>query len=323
MFCSTVIPTIGRPTLARAVTSVLDQVLTRADFEIIVVNDSGQRLVDETWQQAACVRIVETQQHERSVARNTGAALARGKYLHFLDDDDWLLPGALERFWTLAQTAKAAGWLYGATQLVDRAGQPLLPLHHKLTGNCLIQTLAGEWIPLQASLIKTETFFDVGGFNPLLTGPEDIDLLRRIALHSDLAGDESLVACVGMGQTNSSTNQASHAPQSRWAREQILNQPGVLGRLHNSIRSAVQPESSAAGWHGRLLRIYLTSLLWNVQRGKLTTAISRAAFATAGLIAAGTHVVSAEFWRAIVRAYASETFRHGRQPVDPWGFDLG
>jgi hypothetical protein len=41
--------------------------------------------------------------------------------------------------------------------------------------------MAGEWIPLQASLIEAKTFFTVGGFNPLITGPEDIDLLRRIA----------------------------------------------------------------------------------------------------------------------------------------------
>ena len=42
MFCTTVIPTIGRPTLNRAVTSLLEQAFTADDFEIIVVNDSGR-----------------------------------------------------------------------------------------------------------------------------------------------------------------------------------------------------------------------------------------------------------------------------------------
>jgi hypothetical protein len=44
MFSSTVIPTIGRPTLDRAVRSVLDQGFSADDFEVIVVNDSGERL---------------------------------------------------------------------------------------------------------------------------------------------------------------------------------------------------------------------------------------------------------------------------------------
>jgi len=44
MFCSTIIPTIGRATLARAVQSVLEQDFTAADYEVIIVNDSGKPL---------------------------------------------------------------------------------------------------------------------------------------------------------------------------------------------------------------------------------------------------------------------------------------
>ena len=101
MFSSTIIPTISRPTLSRAVCSVLSQDFTSADFEVIVVNDSGQPLPDAAWQYSERVRIIETNRRERCVARNTGAAIARGNYLHFLDDDDWLLPDALEAFWAV------------------------------------------------------------------------------------------------------------------------------------------------------------------------------------------------------------------------------
>jgi len=44
MFSSTIIPTVNRATLAKAVCSVLDQSFSNADFEVIVVNDSGQLL---------------------------------------------------------------------------------------------------------------------------------------------------------------------------------------------------------------------------------------------------------------------------------------
>ncbi|MGH2524992.1 MAG: glycosyltransferase family A protein, partial [Anaerolineales bacterium] len=98
MFCSVVIPTIGRATLGRSVQSVLAQDCGAAGFEVIVVNDSGRPLPEAAWQRADGVRLITTNRRERSVARNTGAALAKGDYLCFLDDDDWLLPGALEAF---------------------------------------------------------------------------------------------------------------------------------------------------------------------------------------------------------------------------------
>ena len=59
MFCSTIIPTIGRPTLARAVQSVLEQNLTAADFEVIVVNDSEKSLSEEDWQKDERVRVLD------------------------------------------------------------------------------------------------------------------------------------------------------------------------------------------------------------------------------------------------------------------------
>ena len=180
MFCSTIIPTIGRPELSRAVNSVLSQEFTADEFEIIVVNDSDKPLDQADWQQSERVQLFHTKQHERSIARNTGAAIARGRYLHFLDDDDWLLPNALENLWHLANSSDAV-WLYGGTQLVDRNGKSIIKLHQGISGNGFIQVLAGEHIHLQASLIEAVTFFAVGGFNPLLAGPEGLARLEAKA----------------------------------------------------------------------------------------------------------------------------------------------
>ena len=60
MFVSTIIPTVARDTLARAVVSVLDQDLAGEDFEVIVVNDSGAPLPSAPWQSSSRVRIVDT-----------------------------------------------------------------------------------------------------------------------------------------------------------------------------------------------------------------------------------------------------------------------
>jgi glycosyltransferase involved in cell wall biosynthesis len=301
-FCSVIIPTIGRPSLDVAVNSVIGQTIASSHVEIIVVNDSGEPLPDTDWQQSKQVQILNTNKHERSVARNIGAAVSKGKYLCFLDDDDWLLPDALKCFWELAQSTEAA-WLYGGTQLIDRQENPLIQLHHGLNGNCFIQVLAGEWIPLQASLIRADAFFDVGGFNPLLTGPEDIDLLRRITLRYDLAELQSVVASLKMGREGSTTDYDNHPERSRWAREMILASTGVFKRMRASATSSF--------WHGRIVRAYLTSVFWNVRHRRLFTAVSRTGHTFYATILAGLHFFSSRFWQAVLKPYRSQTFARG------------
>jgi glycosyltransferase involved in cell wall biosynthesis len=312
MFCSTVVPTIGRPELARAVNSVLTQSFMADDFEVVVVNDSGMPLPKASWQSSGRVRLVDTQRRERCVARNVGAAMARGKHLHFLDDDDWLLPGALSNFWALAQTCGEAAWLYGGSQLVDRSGNPIVQLHHRLHGNVFVQVMAGEWIPLQASLIHAETFFAVGGFHTLVAGIEDIDLCRRIALRKDAVGMPEVVACIGMGLEGSTTDYARAPELGRWARESILSEPGAFERLCSSAGSSY--------WSGRVVRAYLTSAFWNLQRRHGFRAMSRATFGMLALGMAGARAFSKSFWRAVAREYESETFlagfRDANQPVE-------
>jgi hypothetical protein len=309
VLCSTIIPTVARPTLDRAVGSVLAQELTADEWEVIVVNDSGQRLPEAGWLHSERVRVIDTGCRERSVARNAGAALARGRYLHFLDDDDWLLPGGLACLRDLARTSNA-GWLYGGTQLVDRQGKPLIRLEHDLHGNCSAHVMAGEWIPLQSSIVRSEAFFAVGGFNPSLSGSEDNDLLRRLALHSDLAGTPTLVACIGMGEEGSTTDKGALTRQRRWAREIALDQPAALARLLDSARTSSAHRSY---WYGRITRVYLTSVLWNLRHKRPFTAASRATFGLALLALAGRHLVSAGFWHALAKRYEAFTFARGFQ----------
>ena len=302
MFCSTIIPTIGRSSLSRAVCSVLDQEFSHDDFEVIVVNDSGRALPYMDWQNSPRVQIIDTNQHERSVARNTGAAIARGIYLHFLDDDDWMAPNALQSLWELSQTSHAA-WLYGSSQLVNGEHKPIIQLHHQFSGNCFIQVMAGEWIPLQASLIESRTFFESGGFNPHLSGPEDIDLLRRIALKSDISGTPTIVAYIVRSKQGTTTDYGSHPEKSRWAREQILDESGVFSRMLASANSGY--------WRGRMLRIYFTSVIWNLQHKLLATAASRLVSGLAVIVLSHFRIFSVSFWNAFLKPYQSPTFARG------------
>jgi glycosyltransferase involved in cell wall biosynthesis len=287
MFCSTVIPTIGRSTLSRAVYSVLDQVFGADDFEVIVVNDSGQTLPEMDWQHSGRVRVVDTNRRERSVARNTGAAIARGKYLHFLDDDDVFLPGALDAFWDLDQSSDAV-WLYGSYQSVDNEGHLINEFHPDVSGNVFALLVAGESIPFQASLLQTERFFAVGAYDPQITGVEDRDLGRRMALSGTVARASAVVAQIRVGEQGSTTDWSTLAEGDRWGREKALSELGAFARLRASATSSYL--------HGRVSRAYFASMGWNLRRRNMFTAASRL---TSGVVFAGCHLLSTEFWRGL------------------------
>jgi glycosyltransferase involved in cell wall biosynthesis len=288
LFCSTIIPTINRSTLSRAVCSVLDQGFNTAGIEVLVINDSGGPLPYMDWQSCENVRVVHTNRRERSVARNTGAAIARGKYLHFLDDDDLLLPGALDAFWTLAQQNSDAIWLYGSYQTVNNDGGLVSEFHPGIYGNLFAMLISGESIPLQVSLIQAKSFFTAGAFDPTITGVEDRDLGRRLALIGDIAYSPHLVAKIRIGQVGSTTDWARLAEDDRWGREKALSCRNALARLRATPLSSY--------WHGRLSRAYYASAVWNLKRKNLLTVLSRIA---TGLAIAGHHPINLSFWQGM------------------------
>jgi len=287
MFCSTIIPTINRPTLSRAVCNVLDQQFNRAGFEVIVVNDSGQPLPDMDWQHSEQVQVLNTNHRERSVARNTGAAIAQGKYLHFLDDDDALLPGALAAFWSLHE-AVGVDWLYGSYQTVDNDGRLIEEIHPGLTGNIFALLVAGEGIPLQASLINTRKFHAVGCFDPNLSACEDRDLGRRVALTSSVAHTEAVVASIRIGRQGSTTNWESLADEDRKGREKALGRKEANSRLSASAMSSYV--------RGRVCRAYFASAVWNMKRQNVLVGTSRA---LAGVRLVSWFPLSSGFWRGL------------------------
>lgn len=303
MFCTTIIPTIGRPKLARAVESVLGQAFSAESFELIVVNDSGKPLPAAKWQTHPQVTIFDINRRERCVARNVGAAAARGDYLHFLDDDDWMLPQAFETFYALAQ-GNSADLVYGGTKLVNRDNVPMFLLDHQLQGNVFTTIMAGEWIPLQSALIRSELFFKLGGFNYQALFSEDVDLVRRILLTGSVQGVGKQVSTVEMGEADSTTIHSAQVKNSRRAREKILSEEGVFQRLQTSAHSSFL--------QGRILRLYLTSMVQNAQSYDFLQFLDRGWHALRAVTSARHRLLSADYYRAIRHPYQSPTFENGK-----------
>jgi glycosyltransferase involved in cell wall biosynthesis len=300
MFCSVVIPTIGRDTLAKAVASVLAQGFPPEEVEIIIVNDSGQPGAEQLGPHAEQITWLTTNRRERCFARNTGAAVARGRYLIFLDDDDWLLPQALFHLKRLAQQAPQAVWLYGGIQVVDEAGHCLAEVNSGLQGNCLAPIMGGAWAPIQASMIKTEAFFAVGGYNPAIIGTEDLDLCRRLALTGDFANTGAAIGCLLRGTSwDTSTNYLRAPADTLKSREAVLSQPGAFRRCLSSTRDSY--------WSGRMLRVYLSLARYQWREKRYFLALGRSLATLGWALVAGRRLLKADFWAGVKADHPPET----------------
>ncbi|MDX1383293.1 MAG: glycosyltransferase family A protein [Thermoanaerobaculia bacterium] len=299
---TTIIPTIGRESLARVVATVLEQDLGSRQ-ELVVVNDSARSLGEAPWMADPRVEVVRSDRQERCVARNRGAELAKGRWLHFLDDDDTLLPGGLIALLECSRRA-SPGLVVGATQLTDREDHPILRLRHDADTIGFTQAMAGEWYPLGSSLVRADAFKSVGGFARLPVGAEDCDLTRRLLLVADAAHTPAPVARVRMGAgPGSTTPWAEHGRRSRRAREAILDRHQVWPRLWGSATTPY--------WRGRIARLYWTSVLWNLGHGRFRHAVVRAAFGSRCLARSRGDLFDGSYWLALARAHRSPAFARG------------
>lgn len=95
--------------LAECVDSVLRQ--THTDYEILLVDDgstdSSGQMCDEYARKDSRIRVIHRPNGGLSAARNTGLKAAQGKYIYFLDSDDYIEERALEHLTALAEQETA------------------------------------------------------------------------------------------------------------------------------------------------------------------------------------------------------------------------
>lgn len=87
--------------LQRCITSILKQ--DYHDYEIILIDDgstdSSGRLCDEIREEyPLIIHVIHKKNGGLSSARNAGLTIASGHYIMFLDSDDWIEEGCLEKF---------------------------------------------------------------------------------------------------------------------------------------------------------------------------------------------------------------------------------
>lgn len=155
---SVIIPTFNRPQfLPRAINSALEG-MDDKDIEVIVIPNGK----DRSWQDALKVfftypqvRISPIDKAHANAARNHGLKLANGKYVRFLDDDDYLIAsGAIQQYQMLEvnQAECCSGLLLSADKNDDILRQISLPNTEDFICACL--SISGFTLPVGNVFLK-------------------------------------------------------------------------------------------------------------------------------------------------------------------------
>ena len=206
---SIIIPTYNRRAmLLEAIDSVLAQ-STQA-FELIVIDDgSTDGTAEQLMRLGKTIRIERIDHRGPAAARNYGVAIARAPLIAFLDSDDLWAPNKLERQLAFMRANPACA-ISQTNEIWIRNGRRVNPgmRHRKRAGDIFIDSLRTCLISMSATMMRTDLFRSLGGFDEIMAAAEDYDLWLRILVDHE-AGllDDPLVTRRGghRDQTSATT----------------------------------------------------------------------------------------------------------------------
>jgi glycosyltransferase involved in cell wall biosynthesis len=199
---SIIIPAYNSGTsIERAIKSVLEQ--TRRDYELIVVDDGSTdctRRVLDPYIQSGDIRYIRQPNAGPSKARNTGAGVAKGEYLLFLDADDQMYSRRLQEQITFMDLNKDV--LLGFADLdvlspsnnqyglsVFERNSALMTYSHKiidkwfmLNERLIIPLLRHPFIHSSSVIVRQHAFKSVNGYNEAFRNAEDLLFYISISL---------------------------------------------------------------------------------------------------------------------------------------------
>ena len=168
--------------IGKAITSVWAQTYT--DYELIVVDDGS---TDDTAQVIRSYgdRIHYIYQTNQGVAqaRNTGLAVAQGKYIAFLDQDDFFYPHKLATQVELMEQNPHLGMICSSWDIVNSQGEAIDTVQPWDKNRELKTQDIIVWKPvfLGAMLFSHAWLNKTSGFDTRLEQTPDVDLVLRLA----------------------------------------------------------------------------------------------------------------------------------------------
>lgn len=235
---SIVIPLYNKEkTILRCINSVLEQ--TYKEFEIIVVDDGssdlGVSIIEKTIFDER-VHIIKQKNGGVSKARNTGAKAAKGRWLCFLDADDYWFPDFLLQMHNIAIEHKDCSIIQCASYVYDEINDIVYTdlmidkYYHRVVPFNFFRSL--ETAPhIGASLIMHKDFTESGGFDESLKNNEDILLLGKIAMNKKCMYLGEMLHVYSVGVEGQATRNAQ--TKEKFAIDSLT----VIGELYECYKS--------------------------------------------------------------------------------------
>jgi glycosyltransferase involved in cell wall biosynthesis len=262
---SVIIPTRNRlKFLQESVASVLAQ--SFRDWELIVVDDASE---DGTWAWLRSIddgriRVLRLDQHrERSAARNAGFRASRGEFVLFLDDDDWLLDGALARlFQALRRKPEAIGTIGAVTYRKENGHSTRTPHPRRCVLDDIWKDMLFGWVPLLGqALFRRSNFIEAGGWRERMSLSEDYELFLRVSSLGPMvlipqavlayrihAGQTEKTAARGLSLRLRQQAIARLSGEKRRRAEQWLRAGRLVGVARHAYRDASLRRAAACAW---------------------------------------------------------------------------
>ena len=208
------------------------------DFEVLVVDDGS---TDDTAaivaRQHPQVRLFRQANVGIAQARNTGLHHARGRYIAFMDHDDFWHPQKLALQVRVLDEAQASvGACFGEFRTWDGSSTPAFPTSlawppsfvPELSGWIYHELLLTNWALFSTALFRREVFAAVGEFDPDLPPADDWDIALRVSRRYQFLKTLDVVALYRMHAAQTSRRCFTRDYQTE-LRESMLLRYGPAG----------------------------------------------------------------------------------------------
>ncbi|WP_231687740.1 glycosyltransferase family 2 protein [Bacillus sp. CHD6a] len=227
---SIIIPTYNRLTMLSELMEAL-VLQTRKDFEVIVVNDGGERVdsLKEYYPELDLTVIDLTENVKHVQARNIGVSFAKGEYIMLIDDDDLIVPTHLE---TMIEKIEDVDLVYSDVEIVqyvkkngirEAASRHLFAYELDLPAMRRFST----FVP-SGSLYRSYLHDRIGKFDPEMKNYWDWDFFLRVCEKFRVA--RSAIAGVLYDFSEENSNQSKDLDSMRFYLDR-LSEKHSLGHL--------------------------------------------------------------------------------------------
>jgi len=240
--------------LSKSIESIKEQ--TYPNIEIIVINDGSTDNTDEVCRSIAGIKYVCQENRGLPGARNRGISESKGKYIAFLDADDWFYPDAMEKNMRVLEDFPSLAFVSGTHSSMSNDGEIYGGDTFEIEQGHYVAMLQRNYIGNPATVLYARWIIDIFSFDtsPKIKGCEDYDHYLKITRSYQVSHHNEKISVYRRHGDNMSDNYAMML-------DSVLN---TLNRQQPMLRNEEERIAFQQGiidWKGRYMsRIYINLL---------------------------------------------------------------